>query len=60
MTEPLLYRPTEQEMEAFHRTWLHEWNDKGLIPGARDMALNQAQRTGKTAFACYLAIARSL
>ena len=56
MTELLLYRPTDAEFYAFHVSCA--WSD--LEEDARNIAYDQAQRTGKTAFACYLAIARSL
>ena len=56
MTEPLLYRPTVAEMVAFYAAWDNEHSEDGAMM----LALDQAQRTGKTAFACYLAIARSL
>lgn len=60
MTEPLLYRPTEDEKLAFNLSWAKTWNDTAYEDGAMRLAYDQAQRTGKTAFACYLAIFRSL
>ena len=56
MTEPLLYRPTYEELAAFDLVW----SMTVYMDDAMPLAFNQAQRTGKTAFACYLAIARSL
>ena len=56
MTEPLLYRPTEEEERAFLIAWAREESTNVAMV----LAYNQAQRTGKTAFTCYLAIVRSL
>ncbi len=57
MTEPLLYRPTDEEARAFVIAWARE---KQEHPYAAVIALEQAQREGKRAFNMYLAIARSL
>ena len=56
MTEPRLYRPTFDEKLAFITTMRHF----DIEDEAFQIAKDQAERTGKTAFACYLAIARSL
>ena len=51
-----LYDPTEAEMVAFYAAWDNEHSEDGAMMAA----LEQARITGKSAFKCYLAIARSL
>ncbi len=57
MSGARLYHPTQEEMRAFYLSFDRE-NEEHFI--VRQMAYDQAVRTGKTAFECYLAIARSL